>query len=57
MVGAAPDILRDGHNGLLVPPADAAAVASAVARYIRDSEMAARHGATAQVTAEPPGSA
>ena len=51
-VGAAPDILRDGHNGLMVPPADAAAIASAVTRYLRDPEMAARHGAAARVTAE-----
>ena len=51
-VGAAADILRDGHNGLLVPPADAAAIASAVTRYVRDPELAARHGAAARVTAE-----
>ena len=44
--------MRDGHNGLMVPPADAAAVASAVTRYLRDPGMAARHGAAARATAE-----
>ena len=51
-VGAASDILRDGHNGLVCPPADAAAIASAVTLYVRDPELAARHGAAARVTAE-----
>ena len=51
-VGAVPDLLRDGHNGQVTPPADAEAVVSAVVRYIRDPEMAARHGAAARDTAE-----
>jgi glycosyltransferase involved in cell wall biosynthesis len=51
-VGAAPDILKDGHNALMVPPAEAAAIASAVTRYLRDPGMAARHGAAARATAE-----
>jgi glycosyltransferase involved in cell wall biosynthesis len=51
-VGAASDLMRDGHNGLVVPPADASAVASAVTRYLRDPELAARHGAAARATAE-----
>jgi glycosyltransferase involved in cell wall biosynthesis len=51
-VGAAPDILRDGHDGQLAQPADAAAIVGAVLRYIRDPDMAARHGAAARSTAE-----
>jgi glycosyltransferase involved in cell wall biosynthesis len=51
-VGAAFDLMRDGHNGLVVPPADASAVASAVTRYLRDAALAARHGAAARATAE-----
>ena len=52
LVGAAPDLLRDGHNGQGVPATDAAAVVSAAVRYIRDPVMAARHGAAARDTAE-----
>ena len=51
-VGAAVDLLQDGHNALLVPPADAAAVAKAVGRYLEDGEMARRHGVAARATAE-----
>jgi glycosyltransferase involved in cell wall biosynthesis len=51
-VGAAADLLRDGHNGLVVPPADAAAIVSAMQRYIREPEIATRHGAAARITAE-----
>ena len=51
-VGAAADILRDGHHGLFVRPADAASLAAAVTRYLRDPAMAARHGAAARVAAE-----
>lgn len=51
-VGAGADLLRDGDNGLVVPPGDARAVASAVTRYLRDPELAARHGAAARATAE-----
>ena len=46
------DALRDGQNGQVAPVADAAAVVSAAARYIRDPEMAFRHGAAARATAE-----
>ena len=51
-VGAAVDLLQDGRNALLVPPADAAAAATAVRRYLEDGETARRHGAAARATAE-----
>ena len=51
-VGAAVDLLQDGRNALLVPPADAAAAAAAVRRYLEDGETARRHGAAARATAE-----
>jgi hypothetical protein len=47
-----PTSCATGAAGLLVPPADAAAVASAVARHPTGPEMAARHDATARITAE-----
>jgi glycosyltransferase involved in cell wall biosynthesis len=35
-VGAAPDLLTDGENGLLIPPGDAAALRSALERLAGD---------------------
>lgn len=43
-VGALPDMVRDGENGLLTAPADSEALASAMARLIADPEMAVRMG-------------
>jgi glycosyltransferase involved in cell wall biosynthesis len=43
-VGAAPDLLRDGENGFLVPVDDAAAAADAL-RRLSDPEARARMGA------------
>ena len=51
-VGAAVDLLEDGRNALLVPPADSAAAAAAVRRYLEDGETARRHGAAARATAQ-----
>ena len=34
-VGGIPDLVKDGHNGLLVPPADAIALEKAMARFAR----------------------
>jgi glycosyltransferase involved in cell wall biosynthesis len=43
--GGIPDIVEDGRNGLLVEPGDAAALAEAVLRILRDRALAERLGA------------
>jgi glycosyltransferase involved in cell wall biosynthesis len=47
-VGGTPDLLADGQHGLLVPPADAARLAGAIDRLLRDPELARRLGAAAR---------
>ncbi len=47
-VGGIPDLVRDGENGLLVEPGDAAALAEAVVRVLSDRELATRLGASAR---------
>jgi glycosyltransferase involved in cell wall biosynthesis len=42
--GGIPDVVRDGTDGLLVPPGDAAALAAAVERVLDDRPRAARLG-------------
>lgn len=51
-VGGVPDLVRDGENGLLVPPDDAAAVAAALVRLRDEPGLAARLAAGARKTAE-----
>jgi glycosyltransferase involved in cell wall biosynthesis len=46
-VGAAPDLIENGVHGLLVPPGDAAALAGAIDRLLRDPALAARLGRAA----------
>lgn len=43
-VGGIPEIVEDGHSGLLVPPADAGALAQAIQRILADPELARRLG-------------
>lgn len=43
-VGGIPEAVRDGVNGLLVPPSDAPALASAVGRLLGDPALARRLG-------------
>jgi glycosyltransferase involved in cell wall biosynthesis len=43
-VGGLPEIVVDGETGLLVPPADAEAIAAAVSRLLGDPELARRLG-------------
>ncbi|MFA7098127.1 MAG: glycosyltransferase, partial [Gammaproteobacteria bacterium] len=38
--GGIPEIVRDGQTGLLIPPADGAALADAVIALLRDRERA-----------------
>jgi glycosyltransferase involved in cell wall biosynthesis len=47
-VSGVPELIRDGDNGLLVPPEDAAALAAAIERAIRDPALRARLGAAAE---------
>jgi glycosyltransferase involved in cell wall biosynthesis len=42
--GGIPDIVEDGFNGLLVPPGDTEALASALERVLTDHELATRLG-------------
>ncbi|MFO0881182.1 MAG: glycosyltransferase [Gemmataceae bacterium] len=46
--GATPDLLRDGVDGLLVPPGDAAALAGAIGRLLTDRDLARRLGDSAR---------
>ena len=47
-VGAVPDVIRDGDNGLLVPVNDSEAIARALARLIKDRELRTRLSARAR---------
>ncbi|HSL19903.1 MAG TPA: glycosyltransferase family 4 protein [Vicinamibacterales bacterium] len=50
-VGAAEDVVRDGENGLLVPPGDRAALAQAITELLSDAPLAARLGRAAAADA------
>jgi len=49
-VGGCPDLVRDGENGLLVPPRDGPALAAAVERVLDDPRMGERLGRAAAAT-------
>ena len=51
-VGGIPELVRDGENGLLVPPHDGAALATALARLLEDAGLRSRLGASARKTVE-----
>lgn len=50
-VGGIPTSVRDGHDGLLFPPGDAAALAAAIARLLDDEALRARLVAEGRRTA------
>jgi glycosyltransferase involved in cell wall biosynthesis len=49
-VGGTPEALTDGRTGLLVPPADPAALAGSITRLLEDGQLAARLGRAARQT-------
>ena len=51
-VGGIPETVRDGDNGLVVPPGDVAALASSLARLLGDEEERRRLGGRARTTIE-----
>ncbi len=50
--GGITDIVVDGENGLLVPPADSSALALAIEKLVRSSELRKRLGRTARKTVD-----
>jgi glycosyltransferase involved in cell wall biosynthesis len=51
-VGGVPEILEDSATGLMVPPRNPDAMASAILRILTDAEMRLRMGAAARLRAE-----
>jgi glycosyltransferase involved in cell wall biosynthesis len=51
-VGGIPELVEDGANGLLVPPADGAAIADALRRLFDDPALRARLAAAGHATAK-----
>ena len=51
-VGGIPETLRDGDNGLLVPPRDERALARALARLLGDTALRDRLAERARATIE-----
>jgi L-malate glycosyltransferase len=47
-LGGIPELIANDHNGILVPPADSEALATAVIRLLRDPESRRRMGHAAQ---------
>lgn len=57
-IGGIPDMIRDGENGLLVPPGDVSALTAAMARLVEDGSLRERlgaAGAASVVTLTPAG--
>lgn len=52
-VGGIPTVLRDGENGLLVPPADAPALARALTRLLTEEPLLDRLAAAARASVAP----
>jgi glycosyltransferase involved in cell wall biosynthesis len=52
-VDGVPEVITDSVTGILVPPADPAALASAILRLLEDRELAGRLGARARALIPP----
>jgi glycosyltransferase involved in cell wall biosynthesis len=52
-VGGVAEIVRDGENGLLVPPGDVAALAAAIDRLVHENGLRERLAAAAAPSVEP----
>jgi glycosyltransferase involved in cell wall biosynthesis len=50
-VGGVPEVVRDGENGLLVPPGEPEALAAAIRRFFADDALRARLTAAAEPSA------
>jgi glycosyltransferase involved in cell wall biosynthesis len=51
-VGGIPEVIKDGQNGILVPPEDQNSLANAICRILDDPGFAANLGSRARTTAE-----
>lgn len=51
-VGGNPELVEEGRTGMLVAAGDSRALAEAIAGYVEDPDMAARHGSAARRRAE-----
>lgn len=51
-VGGIPEVVGEGQQGYLVAPADTEALATALARYAANTELARRHGDAARLSIE-----
>jgi glycosyltransferase involved in cell wall biosynthesis len=52
-VAGIPEVVRDGHTGLLVPPGNAGALGAALARLVNEPSLRARLGAAARDFVRP----
>jgi glycosyltransferase involved in cell wall biosynthesis len=48
-VGGIPDLVEDGHDGVLVPPGDSAALVRAISRLLADPDQRSRLGTAARL--------
>lgn len=51
-VGGIPEIVKDGSNGLLVPPTDISAIAEAIRRLVEDRSLRLQMGKNARTSVE-----